>query len=542
MEGTVLSAALKIQAGGDKAIGARVRPIVQVVAQLAGAISKESSIAGIHAILKWLQDRQGIANIPPNAWSGESFELDATHGAPLVVERIGGYWALQYDKPDLDVAARTWRTEATVVQAENAAYVGIRLSVIAYAVEQELTISIPRVVGDLSINPGLLDYGHELSPKPMVVCDQATLRRLIDLLEDPNRTRPVYVLGLPEGAGEECAVDAEKLGKRVSGIAHVSTVSPEMCWDLTDQYGKSLSVWGGALRTYMPRFDPDLDDWTAHPLATVDWVKRRFAVSSRFVEVLTRSAAAITVRSRNLEELLPSFRTVRYEARRKRLDDLAKQSDKTDTLALVQMELDDERKRREFSEQLCAVADEDRANAENERDIYRSQLYALKERIKFLGDELQRVGGDPTPEWPDSLGELEEWARQNVADKVILLPRAVRAAKKSPFEDPQAVYKCLWWLARTYAPGRASGALLEESGIHDLGVSLEKTGDAAHLRQWEEKYFYLWKGKKRFFDLHLKKGSIHDDRLCMRIYFFFDEDDQMVVIGNLPGHMTNNMT
>jgi hypothetical protein len=542
MGATSLSTALKVQTGDDQVVGARVRPIVQVIAQLAGATPREASVAGVHTILAWLRDRQHIANIPVGAWSGEPFELDATHGAPLAAERIGSYWALQYDKPDFEVAARTWRTEATVVEAQEATYVGIRLSVIAYAVEPELTISIPRVVGDLSANPGLIDYGYELSSKPMVVHDRGSLRALVDLLEDPKRTRPVYVLGLPEDPGEELAVNATKLGLRVSGIAHVATVSSDMCWELTDRYGKSLSIWGGAVRTYMPGFNPDFDDWTAHPLATADWVGRRFGASFRFVDVLARSAAAISVRNRNLEELLPSFRAVRYEARRKRLDDLAKHSNTSDALTLVQMELDEERKKRELSEQLLTISDEDRISAENERDIYRSQLYALRERIKFLGDELQRSGGAATPAWPESLDQLEEWSRQNIADKVILLPRAIRAAKKSPFVEPRIVYECLWWLAQTYARSRISGMPLDEDGLHRLGVSLEKTGDAAHLRQWEEKYFYLWKGQKRFFELHLKKGSIHDDRLCMRIYFFFDEDDQMIVVGYLPGHLTNNMT
>ena len=48
--------------------------------------------------------------------------------------------------------------------------------------------------------------------------------------------------------------------------------------------------------------------------------------------------------------------------------------------------------------------------------------------------------------------------------------------------------------------------------------------------------------EKRFLEFHLRKGSDHDERNCLAIYFFWHGDTQQVVVGWLPGHLKNRMT
>jgi hypothetical protein len=43
-------------------------------------------------------------------------------------------------------------------------------------------------------------------------------------------------------------------------------------------------------------------------------------------------------------------------------------------------------------------------------------------------------------------------------------------------------------------------------------------------------------------DVHLKKGTSRESRHCLRIYFFWDEDSDQVVVGHLPDHLTNDLT
>ena len=36
---------------------------------------------------------------------------------------------------------------------------------------------------------------------------------------------------------------------------------------------------------------------------------------------------------------------------------------------------------------------------------------------------------------------------------------------------------------------------------------------------------------------HLCKGNARDPRFCMRIYFFYDENTQKVIVGHMPSHL-----
>ena len=43
--------------------------------------------------------------------------------------------------------------------------------------------------------------------------------------------------------------------------------------------------------------------------------------------------------------------------------------------------------------------------------------------------------------------------------------------------------------------------------------------------------------------MHLKSGgNTRDPTRCLRIYFFWDDDEQQVVVGSLPGHLENRLT
>jgi hypothetical protein len=43
--------------------------------------------------------------------------------------------------------------------------------------------------------------------------------------------------------------------------------------------------------------------------------------------------------------------------------------------------------------------------------------------------------------------------------------------------------------------------------------------------------------------MHLKNGgNTRDPMRCLRIYFFWDDDEQQVVVGSLPAHLENHMT
>lgn len=84
--------------------------------------------------------------------------------------------------------------------------------------------------------------------------------------------------------------------------------------------------------------------------------------------------------------------------------------------------------------------------------------------------------------------------------------------------------------------------LIQECKVVDSG--LEERGAITEVAAGMEgdTYFVQYRGKRRMFDRHLAKGSNKDRRYCLRIYFFWDAEDQMVVIGDLPHHLDTAAT
>ena len=48
--------------------------------------------------------------------------------------------------------------------------------------------------------------------------------------------------------------------------------------------------------------------------------------------------------------------------------------------------------------------------------------------------------------------------------------------------------------------------------------------------------------KRELLKFQLQKGVSRNKRYCLRIYFFWDETQKLVVIGDLPGHLTNRVS
>jgi len=515
------------------------RPIIQVVANLKQGEGGAGTAAhtAIQTILGWLKNKQRL-KLPAAAERGEPFEIDAAEGQPVSVVRFDTFWSLQFDRFDGDIPGRIWRTEASVGYSDTAALVGVRLAVIDANPLTDFVTSVPRVIGDLIRSPGLYDYGVALTDSPSILTPEDDPSQLISLLESKQRTRPVVVFS--SGEGVDALRDAREAAQRLAGLAHVYALTDKQGWLLTELLGKEFSVWKGAIRTYNPGFNPLIDEVTQHPPATREWLNARFGSLDRFYNVLVSSFATRTVRDASLEETLPPFRAVKQAILQKQITTLSSTSKKkTEREQLLEqnnilLKQQIQEKTEEFN-----LADAEVKQAEAERDQYRSQLSALRGKIESLE---QRIGKTALQiEHPDNFDSLDEWALKHLTGRLILLNRAVRAARKSPFNEPMLVYKCLERLAREYVDARRSGAAVD-SLFNDLGVHLERTGDPARLSQWKEEYFVPHRTTSEFLAWHLKRGSDKNETNTLRIYFFYDEDDEQVIVGHLPGHLTNEKT
>lgn len=149
--------------------------------------------------------------------------------------------------------------------------------------------------------------------------------------------------------------------------------------------------------------------------------------------------------------------------------------------------------------------------------------------------------------FPESLSEVETWSQMCCAGKLLLHPRAIRGAKESVYSDVRLAYQALILLAEQYrnlrkatperrdACQQALQSKLETLGL-ELAPSITDTrageqGDDYNL------YYPVGSERKRTLESHLKKGVDREQRNCLRIYFFWDSDNHVVVVGWLTSHL-----
>lgn len=153
---------------------------------------------------------------------------------------------------------------------------------------------------------------------------------------------------------------------------------------------------------------------------------------------------------------------------------------------------------------------------------------------------------------PDNLDVLPQWVAQHHRDKIVLHPRAVNSAKKSRYEDIALVYSSIdllgveYWNMRTSTTQNATKHRERwETKLKELEVEFSPAISDSRAGEQGDEYkviYPLGTDQKRLLEHHLCKGSDREERFCLRIYFFWDEDAKKVVIGWLPSHLDTRGT
>jgi len=148
---------------------------------------------------------------------------------------------------------------------------------------------------------------------------------------------------------------------------------------------------------------------------------------------------------------------------------------------------------------------------------------------------------EPVRQW--KLREIAEWAALH-SDRIVILPRAISAARKSEFQEPELVFSALDILASDYAAAKKGIGPRDAAKNRLAAMNMEIGGsvDPSVAGSAGDDYFVHWRGRRRFLDQHLKKGTSRDPRYTLRIYFTWDEELQKPVVGWLPSHLDNSRT
>ncbi|MCC6233058.1 MAG: hypothetical protein IT580_10470 [Verrucomicrobiales bacterium] len=382
---------------------------------------------------------------------------------------------------------------------------------------------------------------------------------LFDLVHDPVRRLPVVVLTQPDRKRinvevSEYVLDPDDIAKKTLGLAHVVQLPWDLGYKWTELIGKPWSVYLGAVRSYMPGFNTNHDALSAHPSVFAERIifwrqpgDERIGegpFSDFLLDKLSQFAASRRIDWGTLV-FAAEARTVQAEMARQEAKDGADwkqlyQAEITGLRAKI-VELQGE------VEEYCEISDQ----ADKERDQYKGENRNLRFQLDSLRARLaEKLGSDPDEEIsiPDNYEDLPDWVETHLAGRVVLHPRTSRGLKKAAFERVELVYRSLLLLASEYRGvrmGMADASSRFEHRLQELG--LRCGGSITEERAGEEGDTYFVRfptnsGPKRFLEWHLRQGVTRDDRYCMAIYFFWDEETQQVVVGWMPSHLDNRMT
>ena len=173
---------------------------------------------------------------------------------------------------------------------------------------------------------------------------------------------------------------------------------------------------------------------------------------------------------------------------------------------LAQAEVEQYRREAKDAREMEAAALEINDALESENARLNDSVYRMQMEVERLNQTLIAAEKPVVIPIPDSLSDLAEWAETYVAGRVVLLPRAVREAKKSYYEAPGDVFDALLMLANEYwrvktgnGDQSAFDARLAQLGM-EFGISIAE-------QNANDSYYVAYDGRKRFLDRAVKKVS-----------------------------------
>jgi hypothetical protein len=539
------------------------RTTFQFAAALAGGDSSEATFgAAVGLALRWLQEKFP-SPLPPEAFAHESFACDL-HGQILRAIAVpeDGLWAARLTQPDAPypgqaaVAGRTWTTDVAFKRETTQIGVGLRVTCASLPfAREEIRLTRPRLVVDL-VNQFTVGDGRRLTTAPWGITARDGVHELRALLLSPERRLPIYVLTEPDPQRlgietEPYLLDADELARRTAGLVHVVTLSSVAAYAWTELVGRPWSVYLGAIRTYRPGLSFEEDEPLDHPRIMAERVlafqHKGLKAEDAFAELLVDQAL------RHAATMRPEWGGVRFlDDAHVRQAELAKAlaTDAADRGQLVEAEV------AALSEKLQAVVAERElalamgAEAERDRDRIAGENRQLRHKLDILRAALQQRGQDSEPqlELPSEYDEFPEWVASQFAGRLVFHPRALRGLKDGAYDDVDLVGRTLLLLANEFRDRERGipGADREfDQRYKELGLRFGRSIAPERAGEEGDTYFVRYPvggADNRFLEWHLRKGSDKDQRYCLAIYFFWDEDTHQVVVGWLPSHLENRMT
>ena len=478
----------------------------------------------------------------------------------VTIETDGqGLWAMRFDDRRSMAEGAIWRVEVTLLGMGSPA-MSVRMAQVRSTEQAPPPIAsgVPGVVSKVAQRIGLQDAGVALVDSAKHLNGGKDGVWISKLLLNPHRGQPVIVIsGNVDGS-------ADRLAKRLVGVAHVVRIDKPISDGLTRNFGRDRSVFGNAVRLYRPGFDTDADPFQ-HPL----WVLKGPVLPKWLADELFEHACSISLEVGDIEERAPSFHSIRnllaegrLASSEQRLIELRRQTEsitstaeeKIGRLQAINEELEatlaEQKARNGYLAEQLRQADQELQATRLERAAALEEVRQLRFKLSNQWNEVETgySENDDHVEYPDSWDELETWVEVYGRERLVLHPKAAKAARESPFRDIPLAYKAMDYLVRYYIPMRTRSAedtdayLRSKQALAALGLEESDVGTADEIKRYKKEYRRQYDGREVTLDRHLKRGVGFGGDYQFRLYFHYDDAAQKVLVGHMPTHLTNRLS
>ena len=460
---------------------------------------------------------------------------------------------LRLSHPDLSVNRRFWITDVQLFLNDSGDCFILAVRVAAsspISCKEPVGCNCPSFIKKLICNIGITDC-IKITDKPQILDTAEKVDSFVSLLENDDRRFPVFLLtpcfDWVSAPYSGYMLDAEQLASDLAGTAHIFTITQEINDYLNDKLGKIWTAFNGAVRTYYPGLSFEESDCYKHPLVTQNKFYLQKEEGTDFSDL-----------GSDIEDHIKSFVSMQRIFWENNNVDFYLQA--RSNMLIAQRELGEQSRQEmvdSFEEQVqklksqlkevTLISDADAGEVSTCREIIDEQaktISDLKNYISVLKDRITKSSGTPNIEdipLNGTYSEIETWIRTYCPDRLFLTSRAKRSLKDAQYENVELVYQCLYLLATDYYDyqiGVIDRPTFEERCREiDPGLCESKAMTDIAAGEFEEQYYIIYQGKKHKIDRHLKKGVGHDEKHCLRIYFFWDDETQSTVLCGLPYHL-----
>lgn len=544
----------------------------QTIYRFRGNISKEGEpleqlyAAGIKTILDFLES-ECMLSFPPESRDACDFDVRELHYCAKCRTIPGIFvWCMSLRFIKTETASgsediyesRPLHYDIGIAEEDGRLEFGLEVASELNSVSSHSELHL-RLLGVLAEKVGLREVcilGQVLHVK-----DAADAELLFELLTNRTRNLPVVVVSELYRQGwsftpnpPSYLLDASAFAFRALGYGHVVKMTHNGSREWANIGGAAWAVYDGAIRLFKPSFDINFSNTNDHPIFFKDQIwEFRYDHSSGPKTFFAYLLAALR---RNASSRVPDRRNIMFQPEADMVKHVLSKMNQCCNVA--------EKQENDPREQVGDL-EKKWQDACVENHEYEAKIMELTERnrdleamVRSMQSSIEHLSGygkdrDATVknageiEIPTSFRDMPAWCEVYLHGRLYLHPRAERAIEKAEYKNPRLVYRALLALAFEYRDSRLGECSERNFKLRCSELGVQKRGSITKSRAGQEGDSYyinypFHTSNQRLLQWHLVKGNSRKKAFCMRIYFFWDDDSKLVVVGYLPGHLNNRIS